>query len=300
MFAICGSGFGLYGYLPALIASGRKVVLPRSYAQRVHGRPELAPLEKHIAWAADIDEALAASTGVIIALPPQQQTAMLERCLALGNIKDFLLEKPLAATPDEATASFAKLEQAKKRFEIGYSFLHTSWLDTLTPALHANDQISIEWRFMAHHFTNNVPTWKRHHSQGGGVLRFYGIHLLSVLAYWGYDTVQSSSLHERAADETETWDCIAAGPGLPPCRLRVDSRSPSPKFSVTTASGKSLVDIPEPFALEKPNAPFDERVPILLKLLRQFDSNEPELHGVYNLTNYLWHAAEKKTRNSAG
>ena len=300
LFAICGSGFGLYGYLPALTVWGRKVVLPRSYAPRVYERPELAGLEQNIVWAPDIDGALAASAGVIVALPPQQQAVVLERCLALPNIKSILLEKPLAADSASAVIALEKLEKSRKRFEIGYSFLHTSWLKSLHPELIASDHVSIEWHFMAHHFANNVSTWKRRHSQGGGVLRFYGIHLLAVLAYWGYDTVQNSSIYERVADEPETWNCAVVGPGLPPCRIHIDSRNSSPRFSVTTAQGGGLVDLVEPFGLEEPAAPFDARVPALVSLLRQFDSGKPALDEIYNRTNQLWLETERVSPTPSG
>ena len=205
---------------------------------------------------------------LIIALPPQEQAAVLERCLALRNIHYIVLEKPLAADPAEAATTLAKLEQSRKRFEIGYSLLHTNWFRSLQPNLPSRDQVAIEWNFMAHHFSKNVATWKRHHSRGGGVLRYYGIHLLAVLAYWGYDTIHSSSLQERIADESEAWDCVVEGPELRPCRLHVDCRNDSPSFSMVTTRGTAVVDLPEPFALEEPAAPLDARVPVLLRLLK--------------------------------
>ena len=49
MFAIRGSGFGLYGYLPALVGCGRRVVLPERYRARFAERPELAPFANEVA-----------------------------------------------------------------------------------------------------------------------------------------------------------------------------------------------------------------------------------------------------------
>jgi len=60
MFTVFGSGFGLYGYLPALIDTfGEPVALPESYRATVQARPELARCLPSIRWAADRDAALA-------------------------------------------------------------------------------------------------------------------------------------------------------------------------------------------------------------------------------------------------
>ena len=64
--AILGGGFGLYGYLPALIECGADVVLPLRHKERVLERPELAPLASKVEWRGD-DTLLAGCEAAVIA-----------------------------------------------------------------------------------------------------------------------------------------------------------------------------------------------------------------------------------------
>ena len=50
-FTILGSGFGLYGYLPALLDLGHMVTLPTRYQAVVAGRPELSRFMSRVAEA---------------------------------------------------------------------------------------------------------------------------------------------------------------------------------------------------------------------------------------------------------
>ena len=54
MFAILGSGFGLYGYLPALVEGCEQpVVLPERYRARFDERSELARFAINVQWEDD-------------------------------------------------------------------------------------------------------------------------------------------------------------------------------------------------------------------------------------------------------
>src|ERR1035437_8125371 len=123
MFAILGSGFGLYGYLPALVSECElEVVLPERYRKRLLDRRELSCFESAVRWAADEEAALRRADGVAIALPPRLQRGWVRRCLSMANLERFLLEKPLAESPDAARSVFDALLRARRAFRLGYTF----------------------------------------------------------------------------------------------------------------------------------------------------------------------------------
>src|SRR5688572_17650507 len=132
MFSVVGSGFGLYGYVPAIIEkTGEAVLLPEAYRESFEKRPELARYAPKIRWVADRDEALAQADAVAIATRPADQPAIVEACLAHPRIGTLLLEKPLAATPGDAARALAALESSGRRYRIGYTPMFAKWAGEL-------------------------------------------------------------------------------------------------------------------------------------------------------------------------
>src|ERR1700682_547845 len=132
MFTIVGSGFGLYGYLPALIETfGEPVVLPQAYREKISARPELRGYLDDIRWAADMQAALGTATGAVVATPPRRQQEVVTLCQGLPALSMLVLEKPVAVTPAAANEMLHALRRAGKRFRIGYTLLHTDWGERL-------------------------------------------------------------------------------------------------------------------------------------------------------------------------
>jgi predicted dehydrogenase len=299
MFTIVGSGFGLYGYLPALIESlGGPVLLPMAYQDKVSARPELARYRDAIHWVADTEAALAAADGVVVASTPMRQPELVAQCLRLPSLKFLVLEKPLAATPAMAADVLGVLMRSGKRVRIGYTLLYTSWATRLrVPDVgHFDGQVSVSWTFMAHHFSNALRNWKREHAQGGGVLRFFGIHVIALLVRLGYREVAESTLIGEDASQPEQWRAVFSGAYLPDCRVLVDSRSPANDFRVAldSAAGSTvLIDLREPFQPEEPVTPQgDRRVGILKRLLQTFQSDDADHYSFYHEVNRLWQSVE--------
>ena len=110
MIAILGSGFGLYGYLPALIdGCAERVVLPERYRTRFCERPELARFTSNVQWRHNETKVLDCASGVVLALQPNNQSEWIPQCLARTNIERLLLEKPLAQSPKIAIDLFNEL-----------------------------------------------------------------------------------------------------------------------------------------------------------------------------------------------
>ena len=96
MHGIIGSGFGLYGYLPAmLLHQSGPVLLAERSRPRLVGRPELAWTLPRIAWARDSRELLERASVLAIAIPPVAQQILLEESPGLCA-RALLLEKPIA------------------------------------------------------------------------------------------------------------------------------------------------------------------------------------------------------------
>jgi predicted dehydrogenase len=302
-FAILGSGFGLYGYLPALIGCGQSVGLPERYRERFLSRLELAPFADRIEWAVDEAAALDQASGVVIAQRPADQALWIPRCLAKPNVMRLVLEKPLAPTPAEALRLQAKVASSGKSFRIGYTFCAMPWAARIAEfaAAQPKAEITIGWRFMAHHFRHDLSNWKRWSDAGGGAIRFYGIQLIAVLAQLGYREVVESRSMGASEQEIVYWSAVLAGEGLPSCRLLVDCRSEVTEFLVSARSpdrtdGPLFADR-DPFGDDRRTAGpsgLDSRIGVLSDLVRPLIEHEPEPVW-YNEVLTLWQRIEART-----
>jgi hypothetical protein len=111
MFTILGGGFGLYGYLPAILRLEPRVILPARYRPVVERRPELQGCIPRIDWTDDL-RSLAGATAAVIALPPAWQAEALARCLAFPDIRrlvQVMLSSPApAAQADRSRACHSR------------------------------------------------------------------------------------------------------------------------------------------------------------------------------------------------
>jgi predicted dehydrogenase len=296
MYTIVGAGFGLYGYLPAVVRGlGERVLLPRSLEPRIKARPDLAGIDSSITWVDSVEIALESAEGVIIATPPDAQVALAERCAALSNIRRIVLEKPVATTPRGASKLLATLDAAGKRYRVGYTLPYTVWhADLRWPTARGNSaKVCLQWTFAAHHFVHDLQTWKRRHEEGGGALRFFGIHVIALLACHGYDVVSSSVIEGTCAAEPERWRAVFQGRRLPTCEVIVDSRSAQRAFSIRQDKFP-FVALAEPFGAEHALASLDPRVGVLARLLATFDADDGYFQNLYRRVNALWHEAETR------
>ena len=301
MYTIAGSGFGLYGYLPALTRHlGKNVVLPSSYREKVESRPELADCLSRITWARDKAQALAQATAVVIALPPSQQAETAATCARLANVETVVLEKPVAETPAKAALVHEQLRSAGKRTVVNYSFLYLPWFDQLSGAFRAGTRrgpLGIEWKFKAHHFQNHIDNWKRAPLAGGGPVRFYGIHIIAVLADLGYDSVASSTLSASGGETESVWRAGFTKKGAAPAEVLVDSNASDGGFTIT-GDGET-VRLSDPFDDPRANSGGsreDRRVPVIVRML-QSDRHAGDEGKLYPAVISLWEAVEGATRS---
>jgi hypothetical protein len=309
VFAIIGSGFGLYGYLPALIeCCAEDIVLPTRYRPAFHARPELQRFSGRVAFECDEAAALDHAGGAVIAQRPVDQPAWVSQCLRRPNIQQLILEKPLAPSPTASANVLDVLLRSKRAFRIGYVFRHTPWGKCFLRAVSATGgrgRISIRWTFMAHHFRHGLQNWKRFNSSGGGAIRFYGIQMIALAAEAGFKDVVISRAAGRSPEEIDRWTATFAGRGLAECDVAIDTRSRTSGFRVRqrgdpTANANVFADLSDP--LEAPPGTgshlpgdLDRRVGLLGQLCRSVRDGSTDEYQWYGTTIRLWRRIEDDT-----
>jgi len=306
MFGILGSGFGLYGYLPAVAGLGLSpVLLPKRYKSKFLTRQELSRFNKQICWVNSDNALLKKVTTLIVARRPWDQFTEFEKYLAHPQIKKIVLEKPLAPDPDAALEMLKMVKKYGKQCSAGYIFRYTNWANSLNNRLigYKNPRVEIwqmRWHFMAHHYRNKLSNWKRDSKQGGGVLRFFGIHVISLLAEWGYcDVIFSEITSQSNTEDYSSWQAIFRGIDLPEFRVEIDARSSNNFFSLENhIDEKPFLYLANPFSsLKEAHADgLDPRCVYLQKLLEEkiepYESWPVRLLDTIN----LWKIAEERTK----
>lgn len=300
-FAIFGSGFGLYGYLPALVTGcNQTVYLPERYRIPLQKREDVRRFDGIVRWSLDEKAALAEVEAVVISQRPVDQIDWIRACVSKPNIGALILEKPLAPSPKAASDALGLLEMSGKRYRIDYNFRFTPWALALKQQLQGagpTEYLSINWQFRAHHYAHDLRNWKRFVSSGGGALRFFGIHLIGLLAEYGFDNLISSRASASEADECETWSAVFNGPNLPECRVEVQSNTARPCFSVDWTrddlSVERLVDLDDPFEANVGESGFDRRVGIMTEVCRDLIDNAALSYPWYRQSVRLWDMAER-------
>ena len=185
---IIGSGFGLYGLLPAFHS------LPNCCVAAFCGKesPRLLKIIKELGnihiyqnWQEMLTrEPLDA---VAIAVPPPAQYPIIKMALAIDM--HVFAEKPL--TVDLAHAyELAKLAKCKKVTH-GIDFLFPE-IDVWQMAKKMLDEkkfgeiqhVTVKWDFRSFDIRNKISSWKTDTAKGGGALSFYVSHVLYYLEYF--------------------------------------------------------------------------------------------------------------------
>lgn len=306
VFTILGSGFGMYGYLPALIEWGVKVALPVRYLPIIAARPELVQYLAEVNWFDSAEDALAHSNGAVIALRPADQARWVPLLAGMPAIRELILEKPIAPTPHLSASLLAALERAGKRYRVGYTFRFVHWAEQLRSALSSDaDGVSLDWTFLAHHYRADLDNWKRFDASGGGALRFYGIHLIALLAEYGVEDVSTSTLSGPSDAETSDWNAVLTGKAVCPVTLRVNTRSDEAHFKIVGrrvgADEVRIVEQPDPFSGKRTSSlnERDPRVDVLGRLLLSFDEPDSVHLERQRAIIQLWTQVEERSRRQS-
>jgi hypothetical protein len=175
---IIGSGFGLYGYLPVVIKFSKKVYLNHKYIKKVISRKDLKKYSKKISWYKDFKFIPDKINYVVIAQKPKNQYSTIKDLSKYFKPKHFFLEKPISNNPTNSLNLVSFLKKNNVNFSTGFLFKYLDWYKFTNQNLTQNQQFKINWKIK---INNKNNLWKYNHTEGGGLIRFYAIHLIRLL-----------------------------------------------------------------------------------------------------------------------
>lgn len=302
-WGIIGGGFGLYGYLPALAeepSCGQITTLER-YRSFIRSRNDIAKYEGRVKFVKNESELLAYSDQLVIAKRPQDQEELVALISLTGWRGSLLLEKPLARNPSKADLLIDCLRSAKVGFSIGYTLIETNWAREIQ-TLFANsdpDCITISWKFRAHHYSNDLSSWKRYPKEGGGALRFYCNHLVAFLSDLGeWVPVKCSSWPIDQEDsfcrfQLQNFNCIT--------HVECDSTwEGPPRFEISVAKNSHLLfefKGRDPFDHSDFTDTQDSRIKFLQNILRRLEAGHFLSFEKCKKQVSLWDRIEKVREN---
>ena len=169
---VIGSGFGAYGYIPALIEEGYTVVTLRRYIAKLNSRPELQKYIEEIRFLDETSELIRLSEKLVIAVPPEMQNSLVSNNELSG--KGMFLEKPLGVSFVEHSHVLQTLISKKIDFRVAYLFLYTDWFKKIRES--SFDNLEIFWSFPWPRLG-----WKSELVDNNGASVYYGVHFYPVL-----------------------------------------------------------------------------------------------------------------------
>lgn len=304
MFGIIGSGFGLYGYLPVILENNDQVLLLTKSKETLLSRSDINLFYDRIKWIDSIDSLINQATHLVISVPPFVQYELLLKIIMNQTVENLIIEKPIAETPDKSIEILNKLSKLSMNYRVAYLFLYTHWFQKLqnictSPSnLNQHLTININWQFKAHHYKNNLNNWKRNTAEGGGAMRFFGIHLIAVLAKLDMQKVLYSNIYNFNINDNFKWEgsCSNKSNSII-TNLIVDSNAEIDSFDVKVSDSNSenvfIYEKKSPFD-EEANAKTDIRFDVLNSLIDSLQNKgENNNNLLYDSVNLLWKDFER-------
>jgi len=281
MIGIIGGGFGLYGWLPSLCQyyPNETILIEKRHEDKFNKRPELQQYKDRIEWLY-YTEIIMQSELLVLAIPPYYVYDYLELILHHNSIKRIIVEKPICETPEKSEEFIKQIEAKGIKICSAYIFIYTEWINLLQNQTN-NGSIYIKWEILN---KNQESSWKWDDDLGGGTLKFYGIHLLSVMTELGY------SFHNINKGNT----------GYVLSFIKKNSSPITILLKMKTNSSGFIISFPF-MTSHKSDSPFpqsstneDNRIPYLIQLLYDFENNYEKINTLMKKTNELWKQIEQK------
>lgn len=253
MIGIIGGGFGLYGYLPAVCQyyTNELVLIEKRHKCKFLKRSELSQYENRIIWKDSPDDVIDNVKILILSIPPIHVKNYLNSIINSPTIKKLIVDKPICENPYITKDFIEKIELAGIQVVSSYLFIYTKWVSNLNK----NKKYIIEWNIKNN---NSQNSWKRNNTLGGGEINFYGIHLLSVIAY------------------------VFDNPNM--FKFFINSNSIKNEFKVINDEYSYTAE--SPFECSKTYE--DNRVVYIKKLFNDLENNYKMLNTLMKKTNELW------------
>jgi len=179
---ILGSGFGLYGYMPAFFGLGMEVSTLQRYKQKLDSRPELSGLLGKVKFFSTEEEIVSSCEIITIARNPSSQAKFIEGLDS--TFAHLFLEKPLASSVKEQERCLEKLISLKQNFSVAYLFKYCDWWQKTVGSLNSSNASSVVILWAV---PESVDNWKGLESEGGGIGSYYAVHFIPLIHDLGFD-----------------------------------------------------------------------------------------------------------------
>jgi predicted dehydrogenase len=185
--AIVGSGFGMYGLLPAFsrIKECKVVSICGKNSEMMSNYCKKLGLNRYADWREMLQKEKPDAVAIAVIPSHQYEIAI----YALENGMAVFAEKPLTTSFD-TSLELNKLAK-KKRLPNMLDFLFPE-----IPEWHAAKKaiengligeilkVNVDWTFLSYDLMNHIKSWKTDVKQGGGALSFYFSHVFYYLEYF--------------------------------------------------------------------------------------------------------------------
>lgn len=196
--AIIGSGFGLYGLLPAfnsikgcevVAICGKKSERLMSYCNSI-GLTNIYTDWKELLEQEKLD-------AVAIAVVPSAQYEIAKVAISKGL--HVFAEKPLTANNEQARELLALAKKKKITTAVDFIFQEIDEWQKAKELLDSKKygelkHVSVAWDFLSYDIKNKISSWKTDVKAGGGVLSFFSSHVLHYLEHFGGEIQHTKSI----------------------------------------------------------------------------------------------------------
>lgn len=165
----------MYGYLPAALKANWRVSTLERYKSFLNDRIELVDFVNQISFVQEEDLDLDLFGGIVVARNPIEQLKFVQQTSAYKG--HYFLEKPIGTTLSSSLELLKILESRVSTFSIAYLFRYQKWFKEILFGKSNDYNLVINWR-VPH---AKINSWKNEDNFGGGLLSYYGIHLLSLV-----------------------------------------------------------------------------------------------------------------------
>ena len=278
---LVGKGFVLDVYLPALINIGINQIFIEKDDSTDNLKDRISKeYKKYILFINNQDQKKKVFDYTIIAVSPEKQYDLLLNKRYIKNTNILILEKPIAPSAIKAYEITKILDNYNIKYLINYSFRYAFWYKLLLSnidKLPQNIELFFTWKFKARHFIHKRISWKKFHSQGGGAIRLYGIHLIALLSDIGYEEIEDREIYFNSYDELNYFSCsLKSNKRLPRCKLLTNSNSSENSFCcyyIQNNQKFNLLELDSPFPFSHSSSSEDPRIEITKNFLREKNIN---------------------------
>lgn len=255
---ILGSGFGLYGYLPAVEVVSKKIFLEYKYKNKLQNLKISKKIFNKIYWYKNESNIIDKINVAVIAYPPIFQSKKIKQLLKNKKLVKYLfLEKPIDKNPSAARKLIKFLIKNKVKFSFGFIFKYLAWSKLINKKKNLKN-IKIIWNIKKKNASNS---WKYKSKFGGGLIRYYGIHFLKLFSENNYHKILINDLKKNH------WTLQIQNSKKTVITLII-KYSNKDKFLIKTQN-KNLISAPTPIIENIVSKKIDPRVKILKRYINQ-------------------------------